>query len=69
MNQTLNDGTETEKFVLVLLCSEVGLEVPFKLMHPKPDAGKTANVFMFTAAVHICTTAGSSLKKLNQNIT
>uniref|UniRef100_A0AAQ5XT90 S-arrestin n=1 Tax=Amphiprion ocellaris TaxID=80972 RepID=A0AAQ5XT90_AMPOC len=23
-----------------LCCSEVGLEVPFKLMHPKPDAGK-----------------------------
>uniref|UniRef100_A0A3Q2WS41 S-arrestin n=1 Tax=Haplochromis burtoni TaxID=8153 RepID=A0A3Q2WS41_HAPBU len=35
--------------------SEVGLEVPFKLMHAKPDAGKTANVLMFTAAVHICT--------------
>lgn len=24
-----------------MLCSEVGLEVPFKLMHPKPDIGKT----------------------------
>lgn len=53
MNQTIND--ETEMFVLLLLCSEVGLEVPFKLMHAKPDAGKTANVLMFTAAVHICT--------------
>lgn len=42
-------------FFLLLLCSEVGLEVPFKLMHAKPDAGKTANVLMFTAAVHICT--------------
>lgn len=64
MNQTLNDETET--FVLLLLCSEVGLEVPFKLMHAKPDAGKTANVLMFTAAVHICTTAGSLLQKSNQ---
>lgn len=24
--------------------SEVGLEVPFKLMHPKPDAGKKLTV-------------------------
>uniref|UniRef100_A0A669EM42 S-arrestin n=2 Tax=Oreochromis niloticus TaxID=8128 RepID=A0A669EM42_ORENI len=55
--------------VKLIVGGSVGLEVPFKLMHPKPDAGKTANVFMFTAAVHICTTAGSSLKKLNQNIT
>uniref|UniRef100_A0A3Q1JD35 S-arrestin n=1 Tax=Anabas testudineus TaxID=64144 RepID=A0A3Q1JD35_ANATE len=26
-----------------LCCSEVGLEVPFKLMHPKPDAGKKSS--------------------------
>uniref|UniRef100_A0A3Q0R8P6 S-arrestin n=1 Tax=Amphilophus citrinellus TaxID=61819 RepID=A0A3Q0R8P6_AMPCI len=38
----------------VLRCSEVGLEVPFKLMHPKPDAGKS---------VHIGTSAGSQHPK------
>lgn len=26
---------------LCVCCSEVGLEVPFTLMHPKPEAGRT----------------------------
>uniref|UniRef100_A0A3P8R0I9 S-arrestin n=1 Tax=Astatotilapia calliptera TaxID=8154 RepID=A0A3P8R0I9_ASTCA len=54
--------------VKLIVGGEVGLEVPFKLMHAKPDTGKTANVLMFTAAVHICTTAGSLLQKSNQII-
>ncbi|XP_070829798.1 S-arrestin a isoform X1 [Chaetodon trifascialis] len=29
---------------LCLCCSEVGLEVPFKLMHPKPDAVKESEI-------------------------
>lgn len=40
-----------------LCCSEVGLEVPFKLMHPKPDAGKQTNkchCVCFIAAIYIC---------------
>lgn len=31
-----------------LYCSEVGLEVPFKLMHPKPDSGENTH----TTATH-----------------
>uniref|UniRef100_A0A4W6CLH8 S-arrestin n=1 Tax=Lates calcarifer TaxID=8187 RepID=A0A4W6CLH8_LATCA len=45
--------------VKLIVGGEVGLEIPFKLMHPKPDAGKHTHICLcllvcFMAAVYVC---------------
>uniref|UniRef100_A0A8C4HLK3 S-arrestin n=1 Tax=Dicentrarchus labrax TaxID=13489 RepID=A0A8C4HLK3_DICLA len=61
--------------VFGLCCSEVGLEVPFKLMHPKPDAGKRLHLMnniiystITTLRIHLSINNRWKRVKLNLNL-